>query len=288
MKKLDFLNEVLTSSACPSDFQEKYEYFCKYQKIALDTLREFHKVCEKNNINYHVTFGSLIGIIRDGGQIPWDYDIDTFVSVSQKDELIEALRHDLSKDYYAMCPELDESCRHYIIRICPKNYNSAAIHVDVFYYCGAPEDEKTRKRFNRAIIRCAQIRFSQKVNIKEESVGKPKRILKLTAAKIAFSVFDIMKTDRKYDFLIHQYPVGESKYAVSANFNANPYRYPIKMLEETMLYTSDIGEFRIPKDYDAFLKMVYGNYMEYPPLESRIRQVMNACRRFKHFENMNI
>lgn len=287
MKSEEFLAEALKSPECPADFEEQFNYFRKYQRMVLDTLREFHRICEKNGINYHVTYGSLIGIIRDGGQIPWDYDIDTFVPVSQKKELIEALRRDLSPDYYAMCPELDETCRHYVIRVCPKAHNSAAVHLDVFYYCGAPEDEKTRKKFNRALRLCSQIRFSKKVNIQEESVGKPARMLKLIAAKIGFSIFSAKGTDKKYERLIYQYPVDSSKYVVSADFFANWYLIPTKMLTETILYTSDIGEFRIPKDYDGFLRMAYGNYMEYPPLESRIKQVMGASRRFRHFEGTN-
>ena len=285
MKSNEFLAEVLASPLCPPDFEEKYDYFRKFQGAVLDTLREFHRVCEKNGINYHVTYGSLIGIIRESGQIPWDYDIDTFVPVSQKDKLIEALRHDLSSDYYAMCPEMDESCRHFIIRVCPKAYNSAAVDLDVFYYCGAPEDEHTRKKFNRSLRLCSQIRYSKKVNIKEESAGNKKKELKLTAAKIGFSMFSGANTDKKYDRLIHQYPIDQSKYVVSADFFANWYLIPTKMFTETMLYTSDIGEFRIPKDYDGFLRMAYGNYMEYPSLESRIKQVMGASRRFKYFED---
>ena len=287
MKSYEFLTEVLTSPECPKDFEEKFDFFRKYQGMVLDTLKEFHRVCERNRINYHVTYGSLIGIIRDGGQIPWDYDIDTFVPVSQKDELIKALQRDLSPEYYTVCPELDKNCRHYIIRVCPKGHNSAAVHLDVFYYCGAPEDEQTRKKFNRDLRLCSQIRFSKKVNIKEESVGKPARMLKLTAAKLGFLFFSARGTDKKYERLIHQYPIGSSKYVVSADFFANWYLIPTEMLTETILYTSEIGEFRIPKDYDGFLKMAYGNYMEYPPLESRIKQIMDASKRFRYFEGEN-
>ena len=286
MKSDEFLAEALMSPKCPVEFAEQFKYFRKYQGLVLDTLREFHRVCEKNGINYHVTYGSLLGIIRDGGQIPWDYDIDTFVPVSQKDEIIDALRRDLSPDYFAMCPELDKSCRHYIIRVCPKDYNSAAVHVDVFYYCGAPDDQQVRKKFNRNLRLCSQIRFSKKVNIREESLGMPKRILKLATAKLGFFVFGIKRTDQRHRRLIHQYPINRSKYVVSADFFANQYLFPTKMLTETMLYASDIGEFRIPKDYNGFLRMVYGNYMEYPPLESRIKQVMGAARRFRYFENL--
>lgn len=287
MNKNDFIAEALRSPSCPSDFITQYEYFCRYQRMVLEILKEFHRVCEKNGINYFVSYGSLLGLIRDGGQIPWDYDIDTFVPVSQKEELLKAIRQDMSEDFYAVCPELDPACRHYIIRVCPKQYNSAAVHLDVFWYCGAPEDEKSRKRFTKNLRRCAQIRFAKKVNIKEESVGNKKRALKLMAAKTAFSVFNLKRTDKKYRHLIRRYPISSSKYVVSADFFAGDCFIPAKMFTETMIYSTNVGEFRIPKDYDGFLKMIYGNYLEYPPMKNRIREVLNACRRFKHFENLN-
>lgn len=286
MKASDFLEEVKSSPLCPPDFEEQYRYFCRYQNMVIDALSEFHRVCEKNAVNYHVTFGSLLGIIRDGGTIPWDYDIDVFVPVSQKNELISALRRDLSDTFYAMCPEMDETCRHYIVRICPKGYNSAAVHLDVFYYCGAPDDETERKLFNNRLRRCSRIRFSKMVNIKEESVASLKRMLKLTAAKIVYSVFNLKRTDEYYKQLICKYPIPKSQYVVSADFCANDYLIPTEMLNNTILFDSGLGEVRIPKDYKGFLKMVYGRFTEYPPLGDRIRQVTSAVRRFRHFEKL--
>ncbi|MBQ5992231.1 MAG: LicD family protein [Clostridia bacterium] len=286
MKAEEFLKKAKESSKCPGDFDDQYRCFCRYQGIVLEVLKEFHRVCEKNQINYHVTYGSLLGLIRDDGLIPWDYDIDTFVSVSQKKELITALQQDLSEEYYVMCPETDASCRHYIARICPKGYNSAAVHLDVFFYCGAPDDARERKRFNRSLRRCARIRFSKKVNIKEESVGKFGRMLKLFAAKVVYSVFNEKKTDERYNRLIYLYPIEQSKYAVSADFFAVVDLFPIKMVTETFLYHSEIGEYRIPIDYEGFLKMEFGNYTEYPPLKTCIRQVTDAVRRFRFFEKI--
>ena len=237
MKANEFLAEVLQSSTCPTNFEEDYHYLQQYQSILQETLKEFHRVCEKNGINYHVTFGSLLGIIRDGGFIPWDSDIDTFVPISQREELVRALKQDLSDDYYAMCQETTEGWRSYIMRICPKRYNSAAVHLDVFYYCGAPNDEKERKTFCKKLIRCARIRFTKKVKIKEESCGKWKRALKLAAAKAIFGLYSGKKTDMVFERLIHKYPLEKSRYVVPTGFFADEYLIPIEMATGTMLLT---------------------------------------------------
>ena len=87
MNAIEFVKEVKDSNICPKDFDKIYEEFKFYQKAALDTLDEFHRVCEKNNIPYFVQYGSLLGLIRDGGQIPWDYDVDVVVPYSEKANL---------------------------------------------------------------------------------------------------------------------------------------------------------------------------------------------------------
>ena len=48
----------------------------KVQPIALNLLKVFIDICEKNNLRYYVIGGSLIGVLRHKGFIPWDDDID--------------------------------------------------------------------------------------------------------------------------------------------------------------------------------------------------------------------
>ena len=188
MTSEEFLKEVLSSPLCPDNFEEIYKEFRKYQKITMDTLIEFHRVCEKSNIEYELAYGSLLGAIRDNGQIPWDYDIDVFVAFKDKERLIETLKKELDDKYYFYCPEVNQKCRHVIMRLAPKGYRSEALHVDVFYYVGTPNSVEERKLHIEQIKRTAHTRYCKLVNCKEEAGGNVKKYIRLMLDKMKYSM----------------------------------------------------------------------------------------------------
>ena len=69
---------------------------------------EIHRVCEKNNIKYGLMAGSALGIVNYKGFIPWDDDIDVCIERKDWGLFIEALKKDLSDDFYFQCFETDK------------------------------------------------------------------------------------------------------------------------------------------------------------------------------------
>ena len=285
MTSEEFLKEVLSSPLCPDNFEEIYKEFRKYQKITMDTLIEFHRVCEKSNIEYELAYGSLLGAIRDNGQIPWDYDIDVFVAFKDKERLIETLKKELDDKYYFYCPEVNQKCRHVIMRLAPKGYRSEALHVDVFYYVGTPNSVEERKLHIEQIKRTAHTRYCKLVNCKEEAGGNVKKYIRLMLDKMKYSMKKIEDLKNEYEKLCQMYPIDKSDYLVSADVFADWYEFPRILFEETELFHTVDGTFRIPKQYAELLTLVYKGYMNIPDLDTRIREVMTHFNYLKFMEN---
>ena len=69
---------------------------------------EIDRVCRKNDIKYFLIAGSSLGICNYGGFIPWDDDMDISLSINDWPKFIEAMKKDLSDDFYFDCYETDK------------------------------------------------------------------------------------------------------------------------------------------------------------------------------------
>lgn len=57
------------------------------QRIELDILTEFKRVAERENLNWFIMFGTLLGAVRQKGFIPWDEDVDVVIERSEYNRL---------------------------------------------------------------------------------------------------------------------------------------------------------------------------------------------------------
>ena len=80
----------------------------KLQLEVLSIMDEIDRVCRKNNIKYFLIAGSSLGICNYGGFIPWDDDMDISLNINDWPKFIEAMKKDLSDDFYFDCYETDK------------------------------------------------------------------------------------------------------------------------------------------------------------------------------------
>ena len=273
MNTLEFYEEVKSSKICPERFDEIFTEFSDYQKLAINTLKEFHRVCEQNNIPYQLAFGSLLGAIRDNGQIPWDYDIDVIIPYQERFRLVEALKEDLSEDFYFYCPETNDDCRHYFMRVTPKGYKSTKFHVDVFYVIGSYDDESDRLKHEQEMNKYFHLRYVKLV--KYSDLGKRAKI-KISLERIRSAGTSLKVVNKRLDEICSRIPVSESNFCIPV-FEVYHHKYfETKKLWDTRLINTDNGEFRITSYYDEILKSIYKDYTKIFPLEYRLNEMLSS------------
>ena len=264
MNRDEFKNEL--QQAYPETIK-KYEKFCYYQDIVVDTLKIFVDVCNKNSIPYQLAYGSLLGVIRDDGQIPWDYDIDVFVPCSYRKKLVDAL-NSLPSDYYFEAIECNEKYPSYIMRVAPKAFDSEFLHVDIFFLVGSVREEKERKEHTNKIIELYLNRYYKLFHVLKQTGWHFRSFVKLFQKKLEHKHINLKINDSLFFKELNRYEIDKEIYVTGDRF-ADYYAFPLTITDTVEIKAFDTT-LSIPKDYDTILKEMYGDYMKIAPLEERI------------------
>lgn len=72
----------------------------KVQEKILDTMKYIDKLCRENEIVYYIMGGTALGAIRHGGFIPWDDDLDIFMTPDQYEKFKEIFKRQNDKHFF--------------------------------------------------------------------------------------------------------------------------------------------------------------------------------------------
>lgn len=121
----------------------------------LDFVAEF---CEKNQIQYWIDSGTLLGAIRHKGYIPWDDDIDVGMLRKDYDKFFK-LFNDPGNRYQFVCYEKQPDFYLPHGKVCDvstvlyepnEKGHRLSVNIDIFVYDNAPEDNsEVMKMYNR-------------------------------------------------------------------------------------------------------------------------------------------
>lgn len=78
------------------------------QRELLSIIKDFDVFCKENNIKYYLMGGSALGAIRHQGFIPWDDDIDVFMTRTEYLKLLKIAEEKMDKEKYYLQKEATE------------------------------------------------------------------------------------------------------------------------------------------------------------------------------------
>ena len=216
------------------------------QLANLELLKEFNRVCRKENIDYWLDYGSALGAVRHKGYIPWDDDIDIGMIREDYEKIIDIFNRSTIND--KLVAEYNRNPNNSVI-IKIKHRDSQYVFIDIF-----PFDLCSKELVGKNPIKTtSKIKKLCKKLQKEHKNSTLEELLK-AYGKLRESVLGSVKgTDNSYlvrglDFC--GFPKDW--------FYKYDTVYPLTKIE------FEGGEYNCMNNNDEFLRSMYGNYMTYP------------------------
>ena len=253
--------------------------------INLGMLEFFDRVCRENGIKYSLTGGTLLGAIRHGGMIPWDDDVDVFLTRPEYEKLTSIFPD--NDQFELLTMKKDPTFNYVFGRVIDKRTivkyspNTAAagrgLSLDVCVIDGLPKSARKRiihQKYMRLLVRLRRATIQdphgKRYTEKGLFVVFLKRVLcKLTS--ISFWNRRIAKAMDKYKFDESDY-VGNftsqygSKELLHRKAFDKYYDVPFENLT-CMIYSG----------YDEYLSNIYKDYLAFPPKNKQVgHHICNA------------
>lgn len=243
--------------------------------IQLDIMAEVDEFCKKNGIRYSLCGGTLLGAVRHKGYIPWDDDIDLMMPREDYDRFARefcserSVLQDLRKD-----PNVIEIClkvfrRNTMMTDTQFGRNLWGIYIDIFPIDGAPES--FLEHCNHILMlrkRLPRVCPFYKTVAKNKSLWFAKYIIK----RIAFPFYgNVLEIKKEIETVAHFVP-----FETSPNAGVILGSYGVREVVKKSVFDSYIElpfegkQFPAIKDFDTYLRAIYGDYMKLPPVEQRI------------------
>lgn len=238
--------------------------------IILDIAKEIHRVCEKNNIPYYITGGTMLGAIRHKGFIPWDDDIDIGIYRENIPNFIKCFRKENKTKYTLITVEDGYDINYDSLKVVdndtliiekarPENAKPMGLFVDIFPLdnCNVKQNVFSRTYWTKRLFYMNSLAYRSRI-----TEGRFAMRLKSFVAHIVpkgfFKKLAFALTPSKSIYCINYGGTYGEREVAPKSYYGKPTLY---IFEDTELYGLE--------DYDSFLKQIYGDYMQLPPVEKR-------------------
>ena len=248
------------------------------QKKQLEILKEFIRVCEKHNLRYFLVGGTCLGAARHHGFIPWDDDMDLFLTRENYQKLLKVAPQEFKEPYFFQNALTDKKFFIGYSRLRNSettgilkweeslDYNNG-VYIDIFVF-DAFIDDKTlvAKQRRRA-------KFYGKLAEHYYATGEKRNWWqRLTLSVFQHTFCKVVPYEtliRLYEKELRRYEGKTDKYAMLTHDDSFLNYCDKEIIQDTIYVDYEMIKVPVPKEYDRFLTNQYGDYMQFPPVEER-------------------
>ena len=251
------------------------------QLAELNILDNAAHFLDAHGIRYVLAYGTLIGAIRHNGFIPWDDDIDIFIPRDDYEKLKQIVKNgeQISDDIKFLLPG-DKGYKYPFIKAVDLSYNlydtnnyvngyEEHLWVDIFPLNNVSDNHNRFLKDHKVLRLLAKI--TQYDVTKIDVIHVCSTILQIMAKTLAFFMGGYSKAAVYADrisYRMHQ-KYKNSKHLGDGAWGGNKNYFPVQHLDRIVKHAFEDKEFCIPEEYDAMLRITYGDYMQIPPVEKR-------------------
>lgn len=242
----------------------------EFQAILLNIAKEFDRICRVHGIPYYMIGGTMLGAIRHKGFIPWDDDMDFGVPYEYYTELIEILGEELPRPYRCSTYKNSKCVFFPFFKIedtstilddkslpLPSN-QKIGINIDVFPLIHCNREIEAYSTINKLLNRCGAIYTDSRTH---KVVNLCKKVIRpfwpISKEAYVSSIFNHYDNVEYGPFLANIGGRWKEREIV-----------PMEWYGEEFFDFCDT-RFRGVKEYDLYLKQMYGDYMTLPPKEQQ-------------------
>lgn len=236
------------------------------KKLMLDILISVSGFCERNDIMYSLAYGTLIGAIRHKGFIPWDDDIDIIMPRSDYNRFVATYRDEryviVDGSHNANHSHIRVSDQKTVLQLNPwrARFYKEGLWIDVFPIDKVPDSQKGYLRFHKWVWFLFEVQLTGEV----ERKGFLNKVFHV-----------ICKPFRNYfgKKALHtmtRYNEKDTRSVANMGlWNLDWPKFPESYMNEYVDVDFEGHKFKAIKEYDSFLRGIYGDYMQFPPKEKQ-------------------
>ncbi len=245
------------------------------QEKILEIMKYIDKLCRENGIVYYIMGGTALGAVRHGGFIPWDDDLDIFMTPEQYEKFKAVFEKENSKKFVIQEWRTDSKYLEYAkVRMNGTTFIEEVfkdrkdmhhgIYVDIMILHKVPDDSFVQRLVYLeskfvTLYGLSQRNWKPKTKAQLIVLASLKILPCKLMARLAYShIYSYGSLEKDYKYCYWITTAGFANGLFDASFFESPVDIPF---EDTMLLGS--------KKIKEYLEYRYGDYMELPSEEQQ-------------------
>ncbi len=259
----------------------------KVQQAELHILKDFMALCDRHGLDYFGMGGTGIGALRHQGFIPWDDDIDIALPRDDFDLFCQYAKAELADDYILMNTAENENYPLMTTRLMLKETEfreealkqidcPLGIFLDLYPLDKTSDDPKKFKKQSWEAWFWSKMLILRSIPFPVLGFGGVKASLAHAVCALVYAGMAVFRISKKWLYkkcldACTRYNELETCSRLNYPCDTSPFFnihktdeiYPLQKLkfEDVML--------NFPRDLHSHLTMIYGDYMQLPPVEKR-------------------